>query len=52
MEYKRELIADYILWFFEYARDQNNELEIILNLLNKEQLKELHKGTSIDILYK
>ena len=52
MEHKRELIEDYISWFFEYARDQNNELEIILNLLNEEQIKELHKGTSINILYK
>lgn len=52
MEYKRELIEDYISWFFEYARDQNNELEIILNLLNEEQLKELQKGTSINKLYK
>ena len=52
MQHKRELIGDYISWFFEYARDQNNELKIILNMLNEKQLKELHKGTSIDILYK
>lgn len=52
MEYKKELIEDYISWFFEYCWKQENELETILNMLNEEQLKELQKGTSIDILYK
>ena len=52
MEYKRELIEDYIAWFLEYSHNDKNELEIILNMLNEKQLKELHKGTSIDILYK
>jgi len=49
MEYKRELIKDYIYWFFEYAWNQSNELETILNMLNEKQLKELHKDISTDI---
>ena len=49
MEYKRELIEDYISWFFEYAWNQSNELETILNMLDEKQLKELHKDISTDI---
>ena len=52
MDNKRELINDYISWFFEYSINQDNELKTILNMLNEKQLKQLQKGTSINILYK